>query len=83
MNPTLTDKQVNYMNFINEFILENDNFPSFEVMAKHFKVNPGAAMSHLRLLEKKGYLEPCKNIQKYRRTNAFKSVMEIRGGNAA
>ena len=83
MNPVLTDKQISYMDFIQKFITENDNFPTFEVIAEHFGVNPNSVSGHLLALRKKGYLDMCPNMASYRRTNAFKSFMAIRERNAA
>ena len=83
MNQALTDKQISYMDFIQKFITENDNFPTFEVIAEHFGVNPNSVAGHLLALKKKGYLDMCPNMASYRRTNIFKSFMAIRERNAA
>jgi repressor LexA len=83
MNPVLTDKQISYMDFIQKFITENDNFPTFEVIAEHFGVKANSVAGHLLALRKKGYLDMCPNMASYRRTNIFKSFMAIRERNAA
>lgn len=82
-NPLPTGKQIEYMNFIDKFIAENDNFPSITIIGEHFGVNPNCAMDHLKALKKKGYVEMCENMQKYRRTSVFKSFMAIRERSAA
>ena len=73
-----TGKQISYMNFIDKFIAENDNFPSITIIGEKFGVNPNCAMDHLKALKKKGYLEMCEKMQKYRRTSAFKVFMSVR-----
>jgi len=78
MSPALTDKQISYMDFIHKFIEQNDNFPTFEVLAEHFGVNPNSVSGHLLALKRKGYIEYCPKMASYRRTNVFKSFMAIR-----
>lgn len=73
-----TGKQIEYMNFINKFIDQQDNFPSIEVMADFFGVCVNSAMDHVKALEKKGYIEKCQDVKKYRRTSAFKVFMSVR-----
>lgn len=80
---SLTSKQISYMEFVNNFIVENDNFPPLSIIAGHFGVNPNAALNHLQALEKKGYLAMCDKVQKYRRTAPFKTFIQIRGKVAA
>tara|TARA_B100001063_G_scaffold244727_1_gene278313 strand:- start:231 stop:485 length:255 start_codon:yes stop_codon:yes gene_type:complete len=82
-NPLPTGKQIEYMNFIDKFIEEQDNFPSITIIGEHFGVNPNCAMDHLKALKKKGYVEMCEKMQKYRRTSGFKSFMSIRQARAA
>lgn len=83
MNPAPTGRQASYMEFINNFIKENDNFPTFEVIAEHFGVAPNSVSGHLLALKKKGYIDFCPNMASYRRTNAFKSFMAVRERAAA
>ena len=73
-----TGKQIEYMNFIDKFIAENDNFPSITIIGEKFGVNPNCAMDHVKALEKKGYIEKCQDVKKYRRTSAFKVFMSVR-----
>ena len=83
MTPALTDKQISYMDFIHKFIAENDNSPTFEVIAEHFGVAPNSVSGHLLALKRKGYIEFCPNMVSYRRTSVFKSFMAIRERAAA
>lgn len=76
-NPLPTGKQIEYMNFIDKFIEEQDNYPSIAIIADHFGVYQNCAMGRLKALEKKGYLEMCLNMRKYRRTSVFKAFMSI------
>jgi repressor LexA len=83
MDFALTDRQITYMDFIQKFIEQNDNFPTFEVIAEHFGVKPNSVAGHLLALKRKGYLDMCPKMASYRRTNIFKSFMAIRERNAA
>lgn len=77
----LTQKQIRYMTFIHDFIEMEDNFPSLSVLSEAFKVNANCCSDHLRALEKKGYIEKCFRIDKYRRTASFKTFMCIQSKN--
>tara|TARA_A200000113_G_scaffold191743_2_gene180651 strand:- start:835 stop:1086 length:252 start_codon:yes stop_codon:yes gene_type:complete len=83
MNATPTSTQIAYIEYINQFIETQDNFPSIEVLANHFGVAVNSAFQNVTALRKKGYIEMCKDLKRYRRTNAFKSFMAIRERNAA
>lgn len=76
MNTTPTGTQVSYIEFINRFIEAQDNFPSVEVLANHFGVAINSAFQNLTALRKKGYIELCRDLKKYRRTSAFKAFVQ-------
>lgn len=78
MNTTPTSTQANYIEYINQFIEAQDNFPSIEVLAKHFGVAVNSAFQNVTALRKKGYIEMCQDLKRYRRTSAFKAFMATR-----
>ena len=78
MNVTPTSTQIAYMEHINDFIEAQDNFPSIEVLANHFGVAVNSAFQNVTTLRKKGYIEMCKDLKRYRRTSAFKAFIATR-----
>ena len=52
----LTDRQKEYLEFIRNYIRENESSPRLEEIADHFGVKPPTAHKVLRTLETKGYL---------------------------
>ncbi len=75
---TLTATQVQYVEYIDSFIAENDNFPTFADLSKRFNVYPNACHKHVRALARKGFIEKFSPKAKhaYRRTALFKTYVE-------
>lgn len=57
MDPNLTDRQREILDFIQAFHGENDYFPSLREIAGHFKVSIGTVQTHLDYLKRKGALD--------------------------
>lgn len=67
MKRDLTDKQYDILVFMREFLLEEDRMPSsWEIQRKFGWASQTAAMSHLRALAKKGYIEHRHNLRNNR-----------------
>jgi predicted transcriptional regulator len=62
------------INFIREFIRENDNFPSLSIIAKNLGISVGGANSRVRELIYKGKVERLKNMRAYRLTRSLHRV---------
>jgi repressor LexA len=56
MDPRLTDRQREVLNFIQAFTEEHGVPPTVREIGGRFHVTPRAAFDHLRALERKGYL---------------------------
>lgn len=54
---TLTDKQRQVFEYIQDYVEENGISPSFRNIGDHFGVSVGAIQDRLKALEKKGFLE--------------------------
>jgi repressor LexA len=57
MDPNLSDRQREVLDFIQAFHGENDYFPSLREIAGHFKVSIGTVQTHLDYLKRKGALD--------------------------
>jgi repressor LexA len=57
MDPNLTDRQREILDFIQGYHGENDYFPSLREIAGHFKVSIGTVQTHLDYLKRKGALD--------------------------
>lgn len=58
----LTKRQKEILSFIEKYIKENDYSPSFQEIAKRFKLSSvGTIHKHLKNLKERGYLEKIKN----------------------
>ncbi len=58
----LTKRQKEILDFINKFIKENNYAPSYEEIAKHFKLNSVATIhEHIENLRNEGYLDKQEN----------------------
>lgn len=51
-----TDKQQEILDFIAEFQNQEGMAPTIDEIARHFAISPATAFSHIRALQKKGYL---------------------------
>jgi repressor LexA len=56
MDPNLTERQREILDFIQAFHNEHDYFPSLREIAGHFKVSIGTVQTHLDYLKRKGAL---------------------------
>lgn len=56
MPHALTDRQRDYLNFIKDYIKENELSPRLEEVAEHFEVKPPTAHKMLKALQRKGFL---------------------------
>ena len=74
MNP-LTTKQLTRAKFINQFIIDNDNFPTHKQMATAFNIPTSACMNLVVTLTAKGWITQQKTAQSYKRTPAMKERM--------
>ncbi|MCL2800104.1 MAG: transcriptional repressor LexA [Endomicrobia bacterium] len=52
----LTEKQRAVLDFIENFSLENGNFPTIREIAAKFNITIGPVQKYIKILEKKGYL---------------------------
>ena len=57
MDPNLTDRQREILDFIRAYHAENDYFPSLRETAGHFGVSIGTVQTHLDYLRRKGALD--------------------------
>jgi repressor LexA len=57
MDPNLTDRQREILDFIRAYHGENDYFPSLREIAGHFQVSIGTVQTHLDYLKRKGALD--------------------------
>lgn len=57
MDPNLTDRQREILDFIQAFHGEHEYFPSLREIAGHFKVSIGTVQTHLDYLKRKGALD--------------------------
>ena len=56
MDPNLTDRQREILDFIQGYHTEHDYFPSLREIGTHFKVSIGTVQTHLDYLKRKGAL---------------------------
>jgi DNA-binding MarR family transcriptional regulator len=71
----LTKKQFKAAEFINQHIIENDNFPTHKQIAKELG-NPRSASTSLVLaLYAKGWITQQRDARSYKRTEAMKERM--------
>lgn len=56
MPHAITNRQREYLEFIRQYIAENESSPQLEEIAKHFGVKKPTAHNALKALQKKGYL---------------------------
>lgn len=56
MDPNLTEKQQEILNFIRAYHGEHDYFPSLREIGAHFQVSIGTVQTHLDYLKRKGAL---------------------------
>jgi len=56
MDPNLTERQQEFLDFILAYHAENDYFPSLREIASHFKVSIGTVQTHMDYLKRKGAL---------------------------
>lgn len=56
MDPNLTDRQREILDFIRAYHSENEYFPSLREIAGHFEVSIGTVQTHLDYLKRKGAL---------------------------
>ena len=75
MDPRLTDRQREVLDFIQAFTEAHGVPPTVREIGGRFHVTPRAAFDHLRALERKGYLR--------RRTTAGRNVAGAHAGRAA
>jgi len=61
MPHSLTARQKQYLNFLREYIANNESSPSLNEVATHFQVKPPTAHKMLKTLQKKGYLYSCRS----------------------
>jgi repressor LexA len=57
MDPNLTDRQREILDYISAYHGENEYFPSLREIAGHFKVSIGTVQTHLDYLKRKGALD--------------------------
>ncbi len=57
MDPNLTDRQREILDFIRAYHGENEYFPSLREIAGHFQVSIGTVQTHLDYLKRKGALD--------------------------
>jgi repressor LexA len=57
MDPNLTDRQREILDFIRAYHGENEYFPSLREIAGHFEVSIGTVQTHLDYLKRKGALD--------------------------
>ena len=65
--PKLTDKQRAVLDYCRAYYQKNDQLPPTRKIQDHFGKTQTGAMSHMRALERKGYIEHNEN-GKYRFT---------------
>jgi hypothetical protein len=74
----LTLKQFERAKFINQHIIENDNFPTHKQISAAFNIPTSASMTLITALYTKGWITQQKTAQSYKRTPAMKErLMEI------
>src|SRR5687768_764236 len=56
MPHALTDRQLEYLKFLREYIKKNESSPRLEEIANHFGVKPPTAHKILEALHNKGYI---------------------------
>lgn len=56
MDPNLTERQKEFLDYILEYHAENNYFPSLREIAAHFKVSIGTVQTHMDYLKRKGAL---------------------------
>jgi repressor LexA len=56
MDPNLTERQQEFLDFILAYHGENEYFPSLREIASHFKVSIGTVQTHMDYLKRKGAL---------------------------
>lgn len=57
----LTERQAQVLDFIKRFIASHRQSPTFQEISDHFGFTNNAAVCHVRLMEKKGWLEIRRN----------------------
>jgi hypothetical protein len=74
----LTLKQFERAKFINQHIIENDNFPTHKQISAAFNIPTSASMTLITALYTKGWITQQKTAQSYKRTPAMKErLMDI------
>jgi repressor LexA len=56
MDPNLTERQQEFLDFILAYHADNEYFPSLREIASHFKVSIGTVQTHMDYLKRKGAL---------------------------
>lgn len=56
MDPNLTERQQEFLDYILKYHADNDFFPSLREIAAHFSVSIGTVQTHLEYLKRKGAL---------------------------
>jgi len=54
---TLTDRQIEILEFVRGFISENGYSPSIREISNNFNITPKGAQEHIIAIEKKGYIK--------------------------
>jgi len=67
----LTELQNKYMEFVNHFIAQNDNFPTIQDFMEQFGVSHNGAYENIKRLKKKGVIEHIPRRFQYRRSQAY------------
>jgi DNA-binding IclR family transcriptional regulator len=74
----LTPKQLERAKFINQHIIDNDNFPTHKQISEEFNIPTSASMTLITTLYAKGWITQQKTAQSYMRTPAMKErLMEL------
>ncbi|AGH44506.1 LexA family protein [Paraglaciecola psychrophila] len=74
----LTPKQLERAKFINQHIIDNDNFPTHKQISEEFNIPTSASMTLVTTLYAKGWITQQATAQSYKRTPAMKErLMEL------
>ena len=60
----ITDRQSDYLNFINKYITDNERPPTIRDMCTYFMCTTRAVVCHLNALEQKGYIKIERNTSR-------------------
>lgn len=70
----LSRKQLERARFINQHIIDNDNFPTHKQLSIEFNIPTSASMTLITSLYSKGWITQQKTAQSYMRTPVMKNM---------